>query len=111
MTREQQIEKEVGEAMRSLDQLSPASPTPFFYTRLRARMMREEKNVWGRLSRVITRPAIAGLSVACIILANIFVILHHSAKPFSGRPEQNEIAVADEYNRNTNFYNIDNAQP
>ena len=64
--------------MGSLDHVTPASPAPFFYTRLTARMMREEKNFWGRISRIITRPAVAGLSVAVILLVNIFAILHHT---------------------------------
>ena len=111
MTRKQQIEKEVETALGSLDHVTPASPAPFFYTRLMARMVREEESFWGKISRTITRPAVAGLSVAVIILINIFVILHHVPKSTSYGPDQAEIAVADEYNRTTSLYNIDNVQP
>ncbi|MBA4166052.1 MAG: hypothetical protein H0X41_00640 [Chitinophagaceae bacterium] len=111
MIRKQQIEKEIEAAIASLDHLAPASPAPFFYTRLSARMMKEEKNVWGRVSRTITRPVIAGLSVALIIAVNIFAVLHHTPKTSAGVPDQAEIAVADEYNRSTSLYNIDNVQP
>ena len=111
MTRKLRIEKEIEAAMSSLDHLTPAEPLPFFYTRLSARMTKEEKNVWGRLSRTVTRPAIAGLSVTFILVINIFVILHHLSGMASSMPDQAEIAVADEYNRTTTLYNIDNVQP
>ena len=96
--------------MNSLDGLKRAEPEPFFYTRLSARLMKEEKNFWGRMSRVITRPAIAGLSMVFILSINIFVVLHHFSL-VSHLPEQMEMAVADEYNSTTTLYNIDNVQP
>jgi hypothetical protein len=111
MTRKHQIEKEIEAAFGSLDRLAPASPAPFFYTRLTARMMKEEKNIWGRLSRTVTRPAIAGFSVALIIAVNVFAVMRHAPKSSTGLPDQAEIAVADEYNRTTSLYDIDNVQP
>jgi hypothetical protein len=112
MTRKQQIEKEIEAVMGSLDHLSPASPAPFFYTRLHSRMMKEEKNVWGLLSRAVTRPAIAGFSVVFIIAINIFAVMHH--RDLSGTTavsDQAYLAVADEYSRANSFYIIDNVQP
>jgi len=109
MTREKQIEDNIEAAMGCLDHLSPAMPEPFFYTRLSARMIKEEKNIWERLSRTITRPAIAGFSVILIIVANIFVVLYHTVK--ASVPDQAEIAMADEYSRTAFVYNLDNVQP
>ncbi len=113
MTRKQQIEAAVEKAMSSIDNLIPASPSPFFYTRLTGRLIREEKNVWGRLSRIVSRPVVATFSVALIIGINIFAVLHHHSvtQRYSYQiPEQVELAVADEYNY-ASLYNIDNVQP
>lgn len=97
--------------MKSLDHVVPASPAPFFYTRLTARMMKEEKSVWGRLSRLVTRPAVAALSVAVIITVNVFAVIHHnSSRPIVITADQTELAMADEYN-SASLYNIDNLQP
>lgn len=111
MTRKLEIEKEIEAALHSLDDLAPAEPAPFFYTRLSARMLREQKSVWGRLSRTITRPAIAGVSVALILVINVFAIFHHIPYSADPVPDQAELAVADEYNRTTSLYDIDNVQP
>lgn len=111
MTRKQRIESEIEAAFKSVDHLVPASPAPFFYTRVSARLMKEETNVWGRASRLITRPAIAALSVVLIITVNVFAVIHHN-KPATANltAEQAELAMADEYN-SASLYTIDNLQP
>lgn len=111
MTRKQQIERQIEAAMSSIDGLKRAEPEPYFYTRLSVRMTSEETSFWGRMSRMITRPAIASLSVAVILSANIFVVLHHFSTASQRTEQQAEMAVADEYNRATTLYNIDNVQP
>jgi len=74
--------------------------------------MREESNWWGRLSRTVTRPAIAAGSMGLVIMINVIVIARHmSVQAASEVPDHAEIAVADEYNRTNALYNIDNVQP
>jgi hypothetical protein len=112
MTRNQQIEKQVDAALSSLDQVARVSPAPFLFTRVQARLMREESSWWGRLSRTVARPAIAAGSMALVIMVNVLVIVRHtSAQITTGAPDHAEIAVADEYNRTNALYNIDNVQP
>ncbi len=112
MSRKESIENQIYAALASIDHLVKAEPAPFFYTRVAAKWSRTEKSIWERASRVITRPVIAGFVIATIILVNAFAIILHGAKDNNRlMPDQAEIAVADEYSRNTNFYYIDNVQP
>jgi uncharacterized membrane protein YdfJ with MMPL/SSD domain len=109
MSKKTDIQMRVDAAMNSLTDVIPAAPQPFFFTRLQARLHRRQRNVWEDLSRLITRPAFAVLSLSLVVLLNTFVILSESSA--SGMPENSELAVADEYNRTSSYYDLENAIP
>jgi hypothetical protein len=100
--------KRIEETMDSLGNLVRATPDPFFYTRVKARLMRHEKNVWDKLSMLITRPAIAAASLTLIILVNIFVVYNSTAS--SKLPDPSEMAVVDDFNGALSYFDIENAQ-
>jgi hypothetical protein len=106
------IQKKIEETLESLDNISKASPLPFFYTRLEARMMKEEMNSWERVGKFLSRPAIAFASVGLVLMLNTFAFIRYTSQDNLSKDQQ-EIAAADEYNRTTSMfnYNIDNAQP
>jgi Fe2+ transport system protein B len=112
MTSKSQIENQIEAALNSLKNITRAEPAPFFNTRVTARMMSEDRSVWSRMSRVVTSPAIAILSLVLIIFVNVFAVVMHASQPEQSiMPDQAEMAVAEEYNRTANFYYIDNVQP
>jgi hypothetical protein len=74
MNKQTDIGKKVEKALESLDGLHRAEPRPFLFTRVKARLERDQKNSWETIGSFLTRPvvAIAGL---CLILAmNVFIL-------------------------------------
>lgn len=94
---DEQLKRKVDEAMQSLDGIEKASPRPFFFTRLEARMQRE-KSKWEIISSFVARPIIVVASICLVIILNVAVILSSSAFSNSTDKQSNEIATADEYN-------------
>jgi len=109
MNKQPDIQKRVDEAMSSLDNITPAGPNPFFFTRLEARMNRNERNVWEQLSRVITRPAFAALTLSLVLIMNAYVAVQ-GVTASNQLPDVSEMASTDDL-RETSFYDIENLQP
>lgn len=103
------IQKKVDQAMDSILNIHKAAPNPFFYTRLEARMLKVESNFWDRLSVVITRPAIAFVTISAVLIMNLFVAFNDTALP-GLHPDLSEVATADDLGANA-FYDIENVQP
>ena len=70
MNEQKNIENRIEQAMNSLDGISSASPGPFFYTRVQARLQRQAASSWESVTSFITRPAVALAGVCIIILLN-----------------------------------------
>ena len=103
------IQKRVDEAMDSILSIGQATPQPFFYTRLMARIQREESSGWEKISGLISRPAVAFLTVSTVLMLNIYVALNETS-PVMNSGEISEVATADDLGTNT-FYDIENVQP
>lgn len=92
------IEDEVRKTLSSLDGLTGASPRPFFYTRLKARMERFEKTPEKVLS---LRPAYQRIAlgvVAVLVVFNIFTAsLIFRSESVSSSDTSTEQAFLDEY--------------
>jgi len=74
MDKRPDIEKKAEKALESLDGIKRAEPQAFFYTRLIARLERDQKNIWELAGSFLARPAVAIVSL-CLILAFNVVIL------------------------------------
>jgi uncharacterized membrane protein YdfJ with MMPL/SSD domain len=109
MSKKTDIQMKVDAVMDSLSGVERAMPQPYFYTRLRARLDGKQKTVWDDISRVITRPAFAVLSLSLIILLNTFVIFSEGSTESTA--ESQEFAVVDEYNRTSSYYDLENVIP
>ena len=64
------LNKKIEEAMQSIDGIEKASPRPFLFTRLEARMQ-NERNIWSKISSFVARPVIA-FACICLVLGNKF---------------------------------------
>ncbi len=93
----QQLNKEIDKAMQSLDGIEKASPRPFFFTRLEARMQRE-KSRWEAISSFLAKPVVAFASICLIVMINAAVIFSSSNSKNSTDQQNTELATADEYN-------------
>ena len=109
MSKMTDIQKKVEEAMDSVLNISRATPQPFFYTRLMARISYQESNSWERMGKFVSRPAFAFTTLTMVLILNIFVAFNETSS-HSGKPELSEVATADDLGTNT-FYDIENVQP
>jgi hypothetical protein len=110
MQQDNSIEYRVEETMNSLDGLQKASPAPFFYTRLMARMEAEEKNLWENITSFITRPYVIASVISFIIVLNMTAVFRQ-ADP-QDLVEQSDISMVDEYKTaSTSFYDYTNVEP
>ncbi len=93
------IEKRVEEVLNSLDGIRRAQPQPWFFSRIQARLGREEaeeKTVWGALGSFLSKPAVAIASLCMIILLNGFLLLNRPTKISStGIAAQSEQIASD----------------
>ena len=68
------INKKIDEVLHSIDSIQKASPRPFLFTRLEARMQ-AEKNIWVKLSSFVVRPVVAFTCICFVLIVNAMVIL------------------------------------
>lgn len=100
--------KKIEDALHSIDGIEKATPAPFFFTRLEARMQRE-KNIWEKITSFIAQPAIAFSCVCLLIMINSFVIFSSSDEKNSVIQQTNELATVDEYSQvGTTLYEFEN---
>ena len=106
----QSFDKKIDEAMQSLDGIEKASPAPYFFTRLEARMQRE-KSAWERISSFVAKPVVAFVCICLIIVVNAAVILSSTAIVNSSS-QNSELATSDEYNSvSAQMYESENTIP
>ncbi len=68
------IEGKIERALESLDGMQRATPQPWLYARVKARLQREEKTVWESIGSFLSKPAVAMAGLGMILVLNIFVL-------------------------------------
>ena len=102
------IEKKIEETLSSLDDMDRASPRPFFFNRLQARLKENTWNGWENIGFFLTRPVVATAAAFLIIALNLVLILRNS-EPTLPIADQEEQSVSDEYSLTVNtIYNYEN---
>ena len=112
MKENRSIQNKVEEAMQSLDGLQRATPGPFFFTRIQARLGKPEQSIWEVLSSFIARPVVA-ISVICFVLLLNGTVIFKQAEvsPVIGG-DQPDISLAEEYTlASSSFYDYENQEP
>lgn len=108
---QENFNKKTEETISSLDGIERASPAPFFFTRLEARMQ-SEKGIWGGISSFLSKPVIAFTCILLVIMINAAVILTSQKSINSATSQNNELATADEYSQvSYSFYEYANTKP
>ncbi len=104
---EKEINKKIDDAMHSIEDISKASPAPFFFTRLEARMM-QERNPWYQLSSFFAKPVIAFACICLVIILNLAVIFKTMNAGETYSKQGSDIASVDEYSQlTTGLYELD----
>jgi hypothetical protein len=109
--KEEFINKKIDEVMQSIDGIQPASPRPFLFTRLEAKM-HNEKNAWSRLSFFVAKPVVAFACVCFVLIINVMVVFFSNTSGNLLAQQGSELATADEYNQvSYNLYDFENTKP
>jgi hypothetical protein len=105
------IETKVEEAMQSLEGLKRATPGPFFFTRVQARLSKPEQSTWEMITAFVARPVIA-VSVVCFVLLLNATVIFKQAETTPVVKEQQDISLAEEYTiASSSFYDFENQEP
>ena len=103
--------KKIEAVLNSLDDIKKASPRPYFFTRLEARMQ-SEKNVWGKISSFVARPVVAFACICLVLIINAAVIFLSNTSGSSLTQTGPELATADEYSQvSSTLYEFENVKP
>ena len=102
------LNKKIDDVMQSMDGITRATPRPFLFTRLEARMQ-SEKNIWSKISSFAARPVVAFACVCFVLIINAMVIFTSGNATTQQGPE---LATADEYSQvSYNLYDFENFKP
>jgi hypothetical protein len=98
MKQQRDIEKRVEETLNSLDGIQRATPQPWLFSRVKAKLQQdqeEERTVWGTISSFLSKPAVAIAGLFLILFLN-GVFLYNQQKDVSPViTEQNELQPGD----------------
>jgi hypothetical protein len=81
MQQNDHIQRQVDLTMDSLDGLGKAETTPFFYTRLMARMEAGTDSIWTRSLALLSRPVVALSILFVFLLINGYLIMSNLNQP------------------------------
>lgn len=68
-------QNKIEEILNSLHGIERAEPKPFMYTRIMAKMQKEESNFWAKTGSFIAKPAIAVFCLVAVLATNLYVVL------------------------------------
>ena len=108
---QENLNKKIEDAMSSLDGIKQASPDPFFFTRLEARMQKEI-GAWDKISSFVAKPIIAFACICLVIMINAAVIFSSADTQKANNSPSNELATVDEYTQaSSTLYEFVNTNP
>lgn len=114
MNKQSDIGRKVDKTLESLERIQKAEPMPFFYTRVRARLERYEKNVWEALGSLLSRPVVAFAGLFFILGLNAFILFKKDTEKLpSNFALQNGQLPVEEYILTvaSNSYDYENLEP
>lgn len=98
--------------LHSLEGIERAEPRPFFFTRLEARMQREN-NVWATITGFLARPAMAFSVIVIVLIINAIALINTFDSPQSvADTDFQELPTIEEYSQiSSNIVNFENFAP
>jgi len=112
MTTNEQINRQIQEALNSVDDIQRATARPYLLTRIQARMNRDTGSAWERAGWFIGRPAVAFTGLCMILLINVLVVMFSKTAVPAAATEQVAQTPADEFSYTVaTIYDFENTQP
>ena len=101
----QDISTKVQKALDSLEGVRPVAPSPYLYTRIRARMDNRVRPLWERLSETLSRPWVATSLVAALVVVHAFLFFNAVGREEDPTQDEQAMASNSEYAvQTTSFY-------
>jgi len=100
MDNKKQIQEEVEKTLNSLDGVQRASANPYLFTRIKARLEKEE-GFWSKALIFIARPSFAVPAIVLTILINTAIFFESKSEKVQASQDV-EQAFASEYNLSDN---------
>src|SRR5689334_12192390 len=77
------IDKRVEDALNSLDGIERATVQPWFFTRLNARLQKDEITLWSSIGSFLARPVVALAAVCLVLVLNLSLLLSNKEENVS----------------------------
>ena len=99
MNKNEQIDKLIDDTLNSLDGAGRATPKPYLFTRLNARMQKANEGAWDNVLRFISRPTVAIAVLCLVIVVNAVAVKdNYNSTATSTTADDTQYASAYEYN-------------
>ena len=95
------IQEEVEKTLESLNGVQRAAANPYLFTRIEARLEKEERSFWSRALTFISRPSVAVPAIVLTILINTAIFFEFKSEKVQ-TPQDEEQVFASEYNLSDN---------
>jgi len=111
MNKQERIDKMTDEALNSLDGVNRATPRPYLFTRLAARMERQNETTWESIGRFIARPAVVIAGLCMIIAINVLVVTSNNTTT-NNTSFAEQSTTQDEFSTSiASLYDTENTEP
>jgi hypothetical protein len=100
MKAKKHIEQEVDKTIGSLDGMQRAEANPYLYTRIKARLEKEERSIWSLATEFVSRPQVAIAAIFVAVLINLTVFFEFRPEPTQAGQDDEQL-FASEYNLST----------
>ena len=101
MNDKKRIQEEVEKTLESLDGIQRAGANPYLFTRIEARLEKEEKSFWSGALTFISRPSVAVPAIVLTILINTAIFFEFKSEKVQVPPDEEQV-FASEYNLSDN---------
>ena len=101
MNEQKHIREEVEKTLESLNGVQRAAANPYLFTRIEARLEKEERSFWSRALTFISRPSVAVPAIVLTILINTAIFFEFKSEKVQ-TPQEEEQFFASEYNVSDN---------
>ena len=98
---QKRIQEEVEKTLESLNGIQRAAANPYLFTRIKARVEKEEKSFWNRALTLISRPSVAVPAIVLTILINTAIFFEFKSEKVQISQDEEQV-FASEYNLSDN---------
>jgi hypothetical protein len=112
MNKQSHIGKKADKTLDSLQGIQKAEPNPYFFTRVKARLDRNQKNVWETTGSFLARPVVAIAGLCLILAVNVFIVLQKdTASSTNYVLDNNQVTEDENIFAAADTYDYENLEP